>query len=73
MRTGPVLLEDFEVLEKIATLDREVLPERVVHARGTSAKGVFKVRCFSRRAKFPRLVPARSAEKKHNIRMAGDG
>ncbi|KAK9840805.1 hypothetical protein WJX81_005942 [Elliptochloris bilobata] len=27
---GPVLLEDFEVLEKIATMNREVIPERVV-------------------------------------------
>ena len=25
VHTGPVLLEDFEVLEKVATLDREVL------------------------------------------------
>ncbi|KAK9840788.1 hypothetical protein WJX81_004808 [Elliptochloris bilobata] len=40
---GPVLLEEFEVLEKLATINREVIPQRVVHARGTSAKGIFKV------------------------------
>jgi catalase len=40
---GPVLLEDFQTLEKIATFDREKIPERVVHARGAVAKGFFEV------------------------------
>jgi catalase len=38
-----VLLEDFQTLEKIATFDRERIPERVVHARGAVAKGFFEV------------------------------
>src|ERR1700674_4848149 len=38
---GPVLLEDFHLIEKLARFDRERIPERVVHARGTGAQGVF--------------------------------
>lgn len=40
---GPVLLEDYHLIEKIANFDRERIPERVVHARGASAKGFFEV------------------------------
>jgi len=32
---GGVLLEDFHLIEKLARFDRERIPERVVHARGT--------------------------------------
>src|ERR1700724_2638507 len=38
---GPVLLEDFHLIEKLARFDRERIPERVVHARGTGVQGVF--------------------------------
>ncbi len=38
---GPVLLEDFHLIEKLARFDRERIPERVVHARGTGAQGEF--------------------------------
>ncbi|NGZ74335.1 catalase [Saccharibacillus alkalitolerans] len=41
-RRGPVLLEDYHLLEKLARFDRERIPERVVHARGAGAHGVFK-------------------------------
>lgn len=40
---GPILLEDYHLVEKIAQFDRERIPERVVHARGASAKGFFEV------------------------------
>lgn len=40
---GPTLLEDYHLLEKIAHFDRERIPERVVHARGAGAHGVFRV------------------------------
>lgn len=40
---GPILLEDYHVIEKLAQFDRERIPERVVHARGASAKGFFEV------------------------------
>jgi catalase len=39
---GPVLLEDAHLIEKLARFDRERVPERVVHARGTGAHGVFR-------------------------------
>ncbi|RBY79543.1 catalase HPII [Geodermatophilus sp. TF02-6] len=38
---GPVLLEDFHLREKINAFDHERIPERVVHARGAGAHGVF--------------------------------
>src|SRR6195952_443341 len=40
---GPSLLEDFIFREKITHFDHERIPERVVHARGTAAHGVFKL------------------------------
>ncbi|MBS7530744.1 catalase [Hazenella sp. IB182353] len=40
---GPTLLEDYHLIEKIAHFDRERIPERVVHARGAGAHGVFQV------------------------------
>lgn len=39
---GPVLLEDSHLVEKLQRFDRERIPERVVHARGTGAYGVFE-------------------------------
>src|SRR6188472_1911982 len=40
---GPTLLEDFHLREKITHFDHERIPERVVHARGAGAHGVFQV------------------------------
>lgn len=40
---GPVLLEDYHLVEKLAQFARERIPERVVHARGAVAKGFFEV------------------------------
>src|SRR5687767_5285018 len=39
---GPTLLEDFHLREKIMHFDHERIPERVVHARGAGAHGVFR-------------------------------
>jgi catalase len=41
-RRGPTLLEDFHLREKIMHFDHERIPERVVHARGAAAHGVFE-------------------------------
>lgn len=38
---GPTLLEDFVLREKIFHFDHERIPERIVHARGSGAHGVF--------------------------------
>ena len=40
---GPSLLEDFILREKITHFDHERIPERIVHARGAAAHGVFKL------------------------------
>jgi len=40
---GPSLLDDFHLREKIHHFDHERIPERVVHARGTGAHGVFEL------------------------------
>jgi catalase len=40
---GPSLLEDFVLREKIFHFDHERIPERIVHARGSGAHGIFKV------------------------------
>ncbi|WP_133646151.1 catalase HPII [Paraburkholderia flava] len=40
---GPSLLEDFIMREKITHFDHERIPERIVHARGSAAHGVFEV------------------------------
>jgi catalase len=63
---GPVLLQDFILHEKMAHFNRERIPERVVHAKGTGAFGVFtvthditkysKAKIFSRIGKKTRLL-----------------
>jgi catalase len=40
---GPILLQDFILHEKMAHFNRERIPERVVHAKGTGAYGTFRV------------------------------
>ncbi len=40
---GPLLLQDFVLHEKMAHFNRERIPERVVHAKGTGAFGTFTV------------------------------
>merc|ERR1719419_1356233 len=40
---GPLLLQDHVLIEELAHFDRERIPERVVHAKGAGAFGVFEV------------------------------
>jgi catalase len=40
---GPTLMEDFHFREKMTHFDHERIPERVVHARGVGAHGVFQL------------------------------
>jgi len=42
-RRGPALLQDIWLLEKLAHFDREVIPERRMHAKGSGAYGSFTV------------------------------
>lgn len=47
---GATLLEDFILREKITHFDHERIPERIVHARGSGAHGVFKL--YESQSKF---------------------
>jgi catalase len=40
---GPLLLQDFNLIDSLAHFDRERIPERVVHAKGSGAYGEFVV------------------------------
>src|SRR5262245_12595324 len=40
---GPALLQDIWLIEKLAHFDREVIPERRMHAKGWGAHGTFTV------------------------------
>ncbi|GAH07933.1 unnamed protein product, partial [marine sediment metagenome] len=41
--TGPVLLQDVHLIDKLAHFNRERIPERIVHAKGAGAFGYFEV------------------------------
>jgi catalase len=60
---GPVLLQDHHLIEKLARFERERIPERVVHAKGSGAFGYFEVtKDLSRytKAKFLNKVSKRT-------------
>src|SRR5215475_5883671 len=40
---GPMLLQDYQLIEKLAHQNRERIPERTVHAKGWGARGTFTV------------------------------
>jgi len=40
---GPLLLQDYQLIEKLAHQNRERIPERTVHAKGWGAYGTFTV------------------------------
>lgn len=40
---GPVLLQDYQLIEKLAHQNRERIPERVVHAKGWGAHGTLTI------------------------------
>lgn len=40
---GPILLQDFHLIDKLSHFDRQRIPERVVHAKGAGAWGYFEV------------------------------
>lgn len=42
-KNGPIVLQDFTLIDHIASFDRERIPERVVHAKGAGAFGYFEV------------------------------
>jgi catalase len=40
---GPLLMQDYQLLEKLAHQNRERIPERTVHAQGTAAFGTLTI------------------------------
>lgn len=42
-KNGPVLLQDVRLIDKLSRFVREIVPERVVFAKGTGAHGYFRV------------------------------
>src|SRR6202795_159600 len=40
---GPLLMQDYQLLEKLAHQNRERFPERTVHAKGTAAYGTLTI------------------------------
>ncbi|MEK0196065.1 catalase, partial [Microcoleus anatoxicus] len=40
---GPILMQDFHLMEKLAHFNRERIPERVVHAKGAAAFGTLTI------------------------------
>lgn len=40
---GPLLMQDYQLIEKLAHQNRERIPERVVHAKGSGAYGTLKI------------------------------
>jgi catalase len=58
---GPTLLEDFILREKITHFDHERIPERIVHARGSGAHGVFE--CYAPLTDVTRAAPFQEAGK----------
>lgn len=59
---GPTLLEDFHFQEKVSNFDRERIPERVVHARGSGAHGYFQP--YASQTEFTKAKFLQNAETK---------
>jgi len=58
---GPALLEDFILREKITHFDHERIPERIVHARGSGAHGIFE--CYDALTDITKAAPFKEAGK----------
>ena len=61
---GPTLMDDFHLREKIMHFDHERIPERVVHARGAAAHGVFESYGNAAEHHERRLPPAAVARRR---------
>jgi catalase len=61
--TGPLLLQDYQLIEKLAHQNRERIPERVVHAKGSAAYGTLTITGdISRYTKAKALQPGATTE-----------
>jgi catalase len=62
---GPALMQDVHLAEKLAHFNRERIPERVVHAKGAGAHGVFE--CTADMSKYTRAAFLSKAGKKTEV------
>ncbi len=62
---GPALMKDVHLAEKLAHFNRERIPERVVHAKGAGAHGVFE--CTADMSKYTRAAFLSEAGKKTEV------
>jgi catalase len=62
---GPALMQDVHLMEKLAHFNRERIPERVVHAKGAGAHGVFE--CTADMSKYTRAMFLSQAGKKTEV------
>lgn len=66
--SGPMLLQDFHLIDKISHFDGERIPERVVHAKGAGAHGFFE--CTSSEIRrYTKAVPFQSKGKRTPVFM----
>lgn len=62
-RRGPLLIQDWQLFEKHAHFNRERIPERIVHAKGSAAYGALKITGdISRYTKAKALQPGAESE-----------
>jgi catalase len=40
--SGPLLVQDFHLIDLLSHFDCERIPERVIHAKGSGAYGIYK-------------------------------
>src|SRR6266481_8643966 len=60
---GPLLVQDWQLIEKHAHFNRERIPERVVHAKGSGAYGTLRITGdISRYTKAKALQPGAKSE-----------
>ena len=60
---GPLLMQDYQLLEKLAHQNRERIPERTVHAKGTAAYGTLTItQDISKYTKAKALQPGAKTE-----------
>ncbi len=62
---GPILLQDHYVIQKMAQFNRERVPERVVHAKGGGAHGIFE--CFEDVSQFTKAKVFEKGKKTDTI------
>jgi catalase len=70
---GPVLLQDYFLIEKLAHFDRERIPERVVHAKGAGAFGYFEATADMSRHTKAHLFGAEGRKTKVLVRFSTVG